>query len=285
MIPKIIHLCWLSGDEFPDSIKTCLDTWLEHLSGYEVWMWSSLSTTQESQKANGNAKYYNKLVTFDTDSTIWTKQAFEAKKYAFAADYIRLKALYENGGIYLDADVIIYKTFDELLRLPYFIGCDQIRAFEAAVIGCEKGCKWIKDIFDTYEGKVFIKEDGSYDMLELPVRFHHVLTMRGYHFSRISRISELENININVDLNAQRMYVFAKVFFNSRDAVEVHKTKDSFCAHNYLGSWQIKNGSKEEFVLRFKRVLPKWLLKQIYIIGQATYNRNKYSSFQIKFDK
>ena len=72
MIPKIIHLCWLSGDPYPTEIKKCLDTWKKYLPDYEVWVWDTKR--------------------FDINSTIWTKQAFEAKKYAFAADYIRLYA-------------------------------------------------------------------------------------------------------------------------------------------------------------------------------------------------
>ena len=113
MIPKIIHLCWLSGDPYPTEIKKCLDTWKKYLPNYEIWVWDTKR--------------------FDINSTIWTKQAFEANKYAFAADYIRLFALYNYGGIYLDSDVLVYKSFDPLLNLPYFIGHDQICAFEAAV--------------------------------------------------------------------------------------------------------------------------------------------------------
>lgn len=62
MIPKIIHLCWLSGDPYPAEIQKCLDTWKKYLPDYEVWVWDTKR--------------------FDINSTIWTKQAFEAKKYA-----------------------------------------------------------------------------------------------------------------------------------------------------------------------------------------------------------
>ena len=90
-------------------------------------------------------------------------------------------------GYGIHNDVLVYKNFDELLNLPYFIGHDQIGAFEAAVIGCEPGCKWIKDILDTYDGKSFIKANGMYDILTLPCKFHHVLTDLGYRFWRIGK--------------------------------------------------------------------------------------------------
>lgn len=268
MIPKIIHLCWLSGDAFPESIRRCLETWNEILIDYEIWLWG---------KKPADCSCLNNLHViekhFDIDCTIWTKQAYEAKKYAFAADYIRLYALFNYGGIYLDADVIVYKNFDELLHLPYFIGCDQIRAFEAAVIGVSIGCTWIKDILDTYRDKTFIKLDGSYDMMELPVRFHHVLTDIGYTFRCISNITDFQGGQ------EQSIEVFDGDFFNSRNAVAVRKTKKSFCAHNYTGSWQKKTNKKS-----FKDRLPLWLLRIIYSVGQKTWARSKYAWFQIPFE-
>ena len=85
MIPKQIHLCWLSGDPYPAKIEKCLASWKKHLPDYEVVLWDTER--------------------FDLESVPWVKQAFEAKKYAFAADYIRFYALYNYGGIYLDSDV------------------------------------------------------------------------------------------------------------------------------------------------------------------------------------
>ncbi len=220
MIPKIIHLCWLSGDPYPPEIQKCLDTWKVHLPDYEVWLWDTRR--------------------FDVSSTLWTRQAFEAKKYAFAADYIRLYALYNYGGIYLDSDVLVYKSFNPLLHLPYFIGCDQIGAFEAAVIGAEKGCPWVKDILDTYEGRPFRQPDGTMDMLTLPCRFHDVLTGKGYRFLKVD---EAEGFDLqSADIHNKEMYVFAADYFNGRDEVEVHPTARTFCAHNYMGSWQEMGG-------------------------------------------
>lgn len=258
MIPKIIHLCWLSGDPYPPEIQLCLDTWKKYLPEYEVWVWDTKR--------------------FDINSTVWTKQAFEAKKYAFAADYIRLYALYHYGGIYLDSDVIVYKKFDDLLALPYFIGHDQIRAFEAAVIGCEAGCLWVKDMLDSYQGKSFVKEDGSIDTLTLPCRFHHVLTRLNYRFWRITDLKLLDVKRF--DISKKEMYVFDKDFFNSRNAIEVHRTAKSYSAHNYAGSWL-----KGEQKMSIKSYLPKWFVKLVYVIGQKTWGRNKFTWFQIPLKK
>lgn len=252
MIPKIIHLCWLSGDPYPADIEACLKTWKEHLPDYEIWLWDTHR--------------------FDIHSTKWTEQAFSARKYAFAADYIRLYALYHFGGIYLDSDVVVYKSFDNLLSLPYFIGHDQIGGFEAAVIGAQKGCLWIKDVLDEYEGRTFLKDNGEMDMLPLPCRFHHVLVEKGYRFHRICRLE-------HYDESPKLLHVFDGDFFNSRNAIEVRQTKKSYCAHNYMGSW-----AKPAKGFSIKRYIPKYMLKMIYIIGQKTYNRNKYNWFKIPFE-
>lgn len=271
MIPKIIHLCWFSGDAFPEDIERCLRTWKLWLHDYKIYFWGKLP-----EKISCLDGLEVDVKTFDLNSVAWTKQAFENRKYAFAADYIRLYALYTYGGIYLDSDVIVYKSFDNLLGLPYFIGQDQIHAFEAAVIGAEKGCRWIKEVWDIYKGKSFVKEDGSLDTMELPIRFHHVLTELGYRFRRVSRIDDFEK-NVSDD---KMIMVFDSDFFNSRNAVEVRRTKRSYCAHNYAGSW----GTKTDYAW-IKRMLPNCILGFIYRFGQSTYNRNKYKWFQIPFEK
>lgn len=252
MIPKIIHLCWLSGDPYPPEIQRCLDSWKEHLPDYEVWLWDTKR--------------------FDINSTLWTKQAFEKKKYAFVADYIRLYALYNYGGIYLDSDVLVYKSFDELLSLPYFIGHDQIGGFEAAVIGAEKGCEWIMDIMEWYQPQPFVidEDGGRYNTLPLPCRFHHILVEKNYRFYLLHEIKDFKE-------QERVLYVFDGDFFNSRDSVEVRQTKKSFCAHNYVGAWRKKKKS-------IKRFLPKYVLKVVYFCGQRIWARNKYKWFQIPFE-
>jgi mannosyltransferase OCH1-like enzyme len=78
MIPKVIHYCWLSGDKFPPLIEKCFASWKQNLSGYDFLLWDTKR--------------------FNLNDSIWVKQAFEERKYAFAADYLRLFAVYNFGG-------------------------------------------------------------------------------------------------------------------------------------------------------------------------------------------
>ena len=84
---------------------------------------------------------------------------------------------------------------------------------------------------------------------------------------------------LDYDLEKKQMFVFDKNYFNSRNAVEVHQTAKSYCAHNYAGSWQKKSQAKS-----IKNMLPKWLVQLVYVVGQKAWARNKYSWFQIPFE-
>jgi hypothetical protein len=100
LIPKKIHYCWLSGDKMPGDALRCIETWKNKLSGYEFVLWDK-----------------NK---FDINSVDFVREACDVKRWAFAADYIRLYAIYSEGGIYLDTDVYIKKSFDGFLGNSFF---------------------------------------------------------------------------------------------------------------------------------------------------------------------
>ncbi|MES2278376.1 MAG: glycosyltransferase [Bacteroidota bacterium] len=232
MIPKIIHLCWLSGDPYPDDIKKCLSTWSEHLSDYEIRTW----TYKDLEQLNST----------------WATQAYNAKKYAFAADLIRLYALYHYGGIYLDSDVFVYRSFDPLLKLPYFIGEDYTHRFEPAIIGAEKGNSWIKLCLDHYSERNFVKDDGSFDTLPLPGVFYICLSGK-MTFNKISDISEFV-------FKDDILNIFDHYFFNSRNQIEIVQTPKGYCSHMYVGSWV---SIKKERVI--KRLLKFFLHKRVLL--------------------
>lgn len=102
MIPKIIHYTWFSSDPFPESVRQCIASWHQHMPDWEYMLWDS-----ERIK--------------DIDS-IWLKECLQERKWAFAADFVRLYALNRYGGIYLDADCFVYRSLETLLSHQAFIG-------------------------------------------------------------------------------------------------------------------------------------------------------------------
>jgi mannosyltransferase OCH1-like enzyme len=152
MIPKIIHYCWVSEtipETIPRNFAKYVQTW-KKLSGYQFMLWN-----------------FNR---FDIHSSPWVMEAWQAKKYAFAADYIRLYAVYNYGGIYLDMDIEIIKPFDELLHdnIMFCFSNNKEKQIESGCFGAEKKSPIIKKVLDYYDGRHFVMSDGNYDTRPIP---------------------------------------------------------------------------------------------------------------------
>lgn len=159
MIPKKIHWCWLSGDPLPSNFEACVNSWKEIMPDYEIICWDKSR--------------------FDIHSVPFVEEAYNCKKYAFAADYIRLYALYTEGGIYLDSDVKVFERFDRFLHHSAFSSVEispvMIKhrtdrdwhsrnagyGIQGAIIGAEKGNEWIGKSLHFYDGKSFLDEEGK----------------------------------------------------------------------------------------------------------------------------
>ena len=136
MIPKIIHYCWLSNDPQPEVIQQCIASWRKHLPDYQIKLWN--------------------MDSLDFNAVPFTRDALTNKKWAFVSDYVRLYALYHDGGIYLDSDVRAFGTLDALLDNDFFSGLEmrdkehtQIYV-EAAIMGAKAGHPFIKECLDLY---------------------------------------------------------------------------------------------------------------------------------------
>lgn len=216
MIPKIIHLCWLSGDSYPDKIAKCISTWKKHLPDYEIMLWDTKR--------------------FDVNSTLWTKQAFEAKKYAFVADYIRFYAVYNYGGIYLDSDVEVLKSFDSLLGLPYFIGkeCND-SDLEVAAFGAEAGTSWVKECLEYYSDRPFMLSNGKLNDTSCAIVMRDVLWNKFFR-KEIFSLSDFSH-------EANTLCVFPTDYFcahlvDSATSEAWYRVSEStFSVHHFAHSW------------------------------------------------
>ncbi|MDR6121896.1 mannosyltransferase OCH1-like enzyme [Bacillus sp. SLBN-46] len=144
-IPKVIHYCWFGGKEKPKVVSKCIDSWEKNLPDYEIIEWNENN--------------------FNINLNSYVKEAYSAGKFAFVSDYVRVYALYHYGGIYLDTDVEVFKSFDDLLHHTSFWGFEQENYIATSTIGAEKGNKLIKAFLDTYKDNHFINTDGSKNIL------------------------------------------------------------------------------------------------------------------------
>lgn len=228
MIPKIIHYCWLSGDEFPPLIKSCINSWKEKLPDYEFMLWDT-----------------NR---FNIEDHIWVKQAFETKKYAFAADFIRLYAVYNHGGIYLDTDIEVIKSFNPLLDRPYITGSEGDTIIEAGAFGAEKNSTWVKQCLDYYKDKTFINTDNSFNTLTLPRIMMKQITKERSVVEVSPNKLDLDTQKANKDI----FYLFPKDYFCAKNhgTGMIEQTENTYCIHHFAMSW-IDN--KRKFLPNIKR--------------------------------
>lgn len=217
MIPQIIHYCWLSNDSVPKDFLQNINGWKRVLKNYHFIKWD--------------------FSIFDKDSSSWVSEAFDNKKYAFAADYIRLYALYTIGGIYLDMDIEVIKSFDHLLDYPYMFAYERPNApwIEAGCIGAEKGNYFIKKCLDYYNDRHFIKQDGSLDLLTLP------------------RIMEKVRAENEIELSCYPWTYFTAKSYQT--GVE-YPTSETCCIHHFAGSWKTAE-EKENYKIsqKYSRIL------------------------------
>lgn len=206
MIPKIIHYCWFGKGKMPSSAAKCIESWEKHLPDYNLRLWNEES--------------------FDINSLPYVQEAYLSHKYAFITDYVRLHALYHFGGVYMDTDVELIKSLDDLLHLPGFAGFESQTEVQTAIMACEMENEWAKEQLSWYECKHFLKEDGIPDLT-----------------SNVEIISGIMAANGLVLNNTYQVYkkcfhIFPKEYFcpKSRSG-KINITPKTYCIHHFAGTW------------------------------------------------
>ncbi len=259
MIPKKIHYCWFGGNKKPKLFEKCYKSWKKHCSDYEIIEWNEDN--------------------FDlSDCPLYVQQAYEAKKWAFVTDYVRLKVVYDNGGIYLDTDVELKKKLDFLLNNKAFFGFEGGKYINTGLgFGAEKGADILLEIMRDYDDIPFVKEDGSFDTLSCPRRNTEIFIRHG-----LKQNDSMQHVDGDI-LILPTVYLCPISF-------ETGKRKFSFktvSVHWFSASWydgknvrekikkqqeQYNRQIKAEKIDRIKH-LPNLLL--IKILGNQRYNALK----------
>lgn len=211
MIPKIIHYCWFGKGAMPQQAKDCIASWHKSMPDYEYRLW-----TEDN---------------FDVNQTQYTKEAYSAGKYAFVSDYVRLWVLANEGGIYFDTDVEVFKSFDDLLKYNAFAGFEGSKRLPlgTCVMASVPQGEWVCEQLAYYKDRSFINNDGTLD-LTTNVAF---IT---------AKMAEQGFVQNGVEQDYKDLHVFPVEYFSPRlTTMEYKKTENTYCDHLGLGSWTNKH--------------------------------------------
>lgn len=214
-IPKIIHYIWIGDNEIPDRLKKCVNSWKEFCPDYEIICW--------------NEKNY------DFSKNKYMKQAYNAKKWGFAPDYARLDILYNNGGIYLDTDVLLLKSLDDLLYQDAFASVEKWNIINpGGGIGSIKNGDAVLAMLEFRDEYDFINSDGSYNLLT--TGFYDTWAMQKYGYKVNGEYQKVLGMSI-----------YPYDYFHPYDYMSgtLQKSENTYGIHCFNGGWLDDNGKVE----------------------------------------
>ena len=220
MIPKKIHYCWFGENEKPKIALRSIKTW-HSFRDYSVTEWNESNCDIQINK--------------------YVKDAYANKSWAHVSDYFRLKALYDNGGIYFDTDVKMFKDFSPFLHHEMFLGFMFDCNLGTAVIGARKNDPTIKRLLELYENMQFVKSANN----DLYTKWF------------------LENKNLKLNNKKQELEgvtVYPKEFFEC----PTYDKAMGYSAHYFMGSWQPNRPTL------FKKINKKI---KLFLFGHVKYHK------------
>lgn len=266
MIPKIIHYSWISTDEKPLLVQQCMETWKRYLPDYEFVLW--------------DAERINKEI-----DSVFVEEAIRCKKWAFAADYVRLYAVYTYGGIWLDTDVEMRESLSAFTeRCHFFIGQEAALFFAgenayrdthltAHCFGAEPQHPYLKQCLSYYDGRHFILSSNEslpdqmrYDQRLLPEIMAKIAAQRGYDQQGIA-------YNRVQTFDGGKMTVYPSWYF---DAPKSPWKKNVYCVHQCAMSWgrtgvpgRRKTGTWKQWLanglMDILNIVPRWFGKSLAV--------------------
>lgn len=218
-IPKIIHYCWVGGKPKPQSVLYCIESWKRCCPDYEIREWNESN--------------------YDFKKNEYMRQAYEAKKWGFVPDYARLDIVYEHGGIYLDTDVEMLRSFNELLEQDGFMGFENTGDGEYFVncghgFGAVPHHEVIRAARDLYDTISFLNADGTPNLLASP------------HFTT-QALREFGLVQENRDQQLPGMTVYASDVLCPKNfrTGKIKKTQRTVSIHHFTASWVDEKIKKE----------------------------------------
>ena len=237
-VPKVIHYCWFGKGKMPAIAKKCIESWKKYCPEYKI-----VCHSEEN---------------FDISQNRYAQEASEAGKWAFVSDYVRLKVLYDQGGIYLDTDVELLKPIDKLIEETGYMGFDDNGVISTGLgFACEKGNELVGSLLADYDDISFIRPDGSYDITPCPDRNRETLKKLGMD------LENKDQIFMGIHMLPED-YLCPMKYYTGKTII----TENTYSIHHFCASWISATSRRTLFVKR--------------IVGVDMYNK-LYGKFLHKF--
>lgn len=231
MIPKVIHYCWFGRGEMPQMAKDCIASWHKYMPDWDFKLWNEDN--------------------FDVATIPYTSEAYQAKKYAFVSDYVRLWVLEREGGVYLDTDVRVFKPFDELLEKKAFAGFEGSKhcPIGTCVMASEPHGQWVAEMLDAYRDRSFRNSDGTFDMRTNVQFITSIMAGKGF-------------VQDGTEQDYSDLHVYPVDYFSPRHTTgEYIRTDNTYCEHLGFGSWDEHGGWKVTLSKMLGRKITTRLIK------------------------
>ncbi len=205
-IPKKIHYCWFGGKPLPEMAEKCIASWEKYCPDYEIVRWDESN--------------------FDLDYCPYVREAFEAKKWAFITDVVRLYVLVNYGGIYMDTDVEVVKPLDDLLRFEAFSGFESETQIPTGLMASEKNQPLFCELLHEYDDAHFLNPDGSFDLTTNVTRITNTCLKYGF-------------VPNNKQQTVKGFTFLPKDYLCPKDAStrQLNMTENTYTIHHFDGSW------------------------------------------------
>ena len=244
MIPKIIHYCWFGGNPLPKSAQDCIRSWKKYCPDYEIIEWNEQN--------------------FDINSNLYTKQAYENKKWAFVTDVVRLYALYHHGGIYMDTDVEVIKPLDRFLEHHAFSGFEDLTNIPTGIMAAKKGHPLFKKLVEYYDSRPFLV-DGQPDLTTNVTTITNLLLPEGF-------------VPNNTYQEVAGFSLYPYDYFCPRDihTMKLVVTENTYTIHHFAGSWLPKEDlERQSYKIRKNKIEQKYGLHMAQIYESFHYSLRK----------
>lgn len=206
MIPHKLHYVWVGGAPIPAKYQAFIDHWTELMPDWEIVRWDESNFDIEN-------------------SSDFCRQAYEHKRWAFVSDYIRVKVLYEHGGIYLDTDEQMVQSLERFAEHKFFVGMEPVNHIGGQVFGCEAKNEVMGAILEHYDSINYI-EDGKQNNVVIGSHFAAVLEKLYPQFALKEEVQQL----------GDGVVVYPSTYF-CPDLATLKITSDSYTIHRPMGSW------------------------------------------------